>query len=62
MLFRSETIDIAAGNGLYEIKDSYTLPVDAELIAVQPHAHYLGREMYADVTLPDGTVMPSFVR
>lgn len=52
----SETIDIAPGNATYEIRDSYTLPVDAELLAIQPHAHYLGREMYADATLPDGTV------
>ena len=52
----SETIDIAPGVSTYDIKDSYTLPVDAELLAIQPHAHYLGREMYADATLPDGTV------
>ena len=54
----SETIDIAAGQANYEIRDSYVLPVDAEVLAVQPHAHNVGREMYADALLPDGTVRP----
>ena len=52
----SETIDIPPGEAHYEVRDRYVLPVDAQLFAVQPHAHNLGREMYADVTLPDGTV------
>ena len=30
-------------------------PVDAEVLAVQPHAHNLGREMTGAATLPDGT-------
>lgn len=51
----SETIDIAAGQATYEITDSYVLPVDARVLALQPHAHYLGREMFATATLPDGT-------
>ena len=54
----SETIDIAAGQAAYDIRDSYVLPVDAEVLAVQPHAHNVGRQMYADVLLPDGTVKP----
>lgn len=52
----SETIDIAPGDAHYEIRDRFVLPVDVELYALQPHAHNLGREMYADATLPDGTV------
>lgn len=54
----SETIDIAAGDRAYTIADEYELPVDAELLAVQPHAHNLGREMYAEVTRPDGAREP----
>ncbi len=54
----SETIDIAAGQAAYEIRDTYVLPVDAEVLAVQPHAHNVGREMYAEALLPDGTVRP----
>jgi tetratricopeptide (TPR) repeat protein len=52
----SETIDIPAGEAAYEIRDRYLLPVDAQVLAVQPHAHNLGREMYAEAHLPDGTV------
>lgn len=52
----SETIDIPAGDATYEIRDSYVLPVDAQVLAVQPHAHNLGREMTGEVRLPDGTV------
>jgi Tfp pilus assembly protein PilF len=54
----SETIDIPAGASDYEIHDSYVLPVDAEVIAVQPHAHNLGRQMRAEARLPDGEVRP----
>lgn len=51
----SETIDIAPGEPAYEIRDSYVVPVDAQVLAVQPHAHNLGREMFAEALLPDGS-------
>ncbi len=54
----SETIDIAPGEAAYQIADSYVLPVDAQLLALQPHAHNLGREVVSDVLLPDGTARP----
>ena len=41
----SETIDIQAGDSHYIISDSYVLPVDVEVLAVQPHAHNLARRM-----------------
>ena len=53
----SETIDIPAGERAYVINDRYTLPVDADLLAIQPHAHDLGRRMEASATLPDKTVV-----
>ncbi len=49
-----QRIDIPAGEKTYTITDSYTLPVDAEIEAVQPHAHYRAREIRGQVTLPDG--------
>jgi Tfp pilus assembly protein PilF len=52
----SETIDIGPGDAAYQIADSYLLPVDAQVFAVQPHAHNLGREMIAEAVLPDGSV------
>ena len=51
----SETIDIPAGAAEYVIADRYQLPVDAEVLAVQPHAHNLARRMEATAELPDGT-------
>ena len=54
----SETIDIPAGDRDYVIADRYVLPVDVELLAIQPHAHNLARRMEANATLPDGTVRP----
>lgn len=54
----SETIDIPPGERAYVVRDEYVLPVDAELLAVQPHAHNLGREMEAQLTRPDGSAEP----
>jgi tetratricopeptide (TPR) repeat protein len=51
----SQGIDIAAGNAAYAVSDSYILPVDVELQAVQPHAHYRARDVRGTATLPDGT-------
>jgi tetratricopeptide (TPR) repeat protein len=50
-----QSIDIAAGEKAYATDDSFVLPVDAEVQAVQPHAHYRAREVKGIATLPDGT-------
>ncbi len=50
-----QSIDIPAGDNLYAIGDSFVLPVDVEVQAVQPHAHYRARSVRATATLPDGT-------
>ena len=34
------------------------LPVDVDVLAVQPHAHNLGRRMEAQATLPDRRIIP----
>jgi tetratricopeptide (TPR) repeat protein/mono/diheme cytochrome c family protein len=54
----SETIDIPANERDYVIRDSYVLPADVEVLAVQPHAHYLCRRMDAVARLPDGAIRP----
>src|SRR5712692_7643557 len=54
----SETIEIAAGDPNYAVTDSYRLPVDLEVLAIQPHAHNLARRMDASATLPDGSARP----
>ena len=51
----SQGIDIAPGESNYMIRDSYELPVDVELLAVQPHAHYRAREIRGVASFPDGT-------
>jgi predicted negative regulator of RcsB-dependent stress response/mono/diheme cytochrome c family protein len=53
-----QDIDIAAGQQSYVNTDSYTLPVDVDVLGVQPHAHYLAREVRGFATLPDGTTRP----
>src|SRR6266851_3432268 len=50
-----QSIDIPAGVRDYTVTDSYVLPVDVEVLGVQPHAHNLAREMKGFARLPDGT-------
>src|SRR5207249_3757674 len=50
-----QSIDIPAGEKNHVITDSYVLPVDVEVQAVQPHAHYRARDVRGIATLPDGT-------
>ena len=54
ILLTSRTIDIPAGVTRYEVEDSFILPVDVEVAAVLPHAHYLCRRMEAVAALPGG--------
>ena len=54
----SETIEIPPGTQEYVVADRYQLPVDVEVLAVQPHAHNLARRMEATAALPDGTTRP----
>jgi Flp pilus assembly protein TadD len=48
-------LDIPAGAKDFVVTDEFTLPVSASLLAIYPHAHYLGRDLEAVATLPDGT-------
>ena len=53
-MLTSLAIDIPAGQQNHVIEDSYVLPVDLEVIAVFPHAHYLAQELRGYAVLPDG--------
>lgn len=55
MRLSNQHIDIPAGDPRYLAIDSFLLPVDVDVLAVQPHAHYLAREVSGSATLPDGT-------
>jgi Tfp pilus assembly protein PilF len=48
-------LDIQPGDANFVVKDDFTLPVDVDLLAIYPHAHYLGRDLEATANLPDGT-------
>jgi Flp pilus assembly protein TadD len=51
----SKAIDIPAGESSYTAEDVFVLPVDVEVLSVYPHAHYLGKQMRATATRPDGS-------
>jgi len=55
ILLTSRAIDIPAGATDYVVNDSLRLPCAVDVLAVLPHAHYLGRELRSFATLPDGT-------
>src|SRR5579863_6046841 len=48
-------LDIPPGEKNFLVTDDFTLPVDVDLMAIYPHAHYLGKDIQAFATLPDGT-------
>ena len=50
-----QALDIPAGVRDFPISDDFTLPMDADVLAVYPHAHYLGKLLEAWATLPDGS-------
>jgi Flp pilus assembly protein TadD len=48
-------IDIPPGGRDFTVTDHVTLPAGVEVLAIYPHAHYLGKRVEAWATLPDGT-------
>jgi Tfp pilus assembly protein PilF/mono/diheme cytochrome c family protein len=48
-------LDIPPGQKDFVVTDNFVLPVDVDLLAIYPHAHYLGRDLQASAILPDGT-------
>ncbi len=48
-------IDIPSGEKRFVIKDSFTLPIDVEVIGGGAHAHYLAKDMRMTAVLTDGT-------
>jgi len=51
-------LDIPPGEKTYTIQDSTILAADVRVLSAAAHAHYLGKEMKATATLPDGTTQP----
>ena len=55
VLLGNKTIDIPPGEPSHVVEDAYRLPVDVDVLAVYPHAHFLGKDLQAFATLPDGS-------
>ena len=50
----SLNIDIPAGTNAWVLEDNFSLPVEADLLSVLPHAHYLGKQLGGFAVMPDG--------
>jgi Flp pilus assembly protein TadD len=48
-------LDIPAGDADFPVSDDFRMPIDADVLAIYPHAHYLGHQLDAYATLPDGS-------
>ena len=48
-------LDIPAESRNFEVEDHLKLPIALQVLAIYPHAHYLGKQVEAWATLPDGT-------
>jgi Flp pilus assembly protein TadD/mono/diheme cytochrome c family protein len=53
-LERDGRLDIPAGARDFTVGDDLRLPLDVEVLAIYPHAHYLGHVLEAYATLPTG--------
>ncbi len=47
-------LDIPAGDANFTVEDHLQLPVDVDLLAIYPHAHYLGKRLEGWAELPGG--------
>ena len=55
-LQNDRALDIPPGNDNFVVTTDLKLPVDVDVLAIYPHAHYLGTDLLATATLPDGTL------
>lgn len=55
---RRSQLDIAPGTKDFTLTDTFTLPLEAQLVGIFPHAHLLCKEIKVDATLPNGTKQP----
>lgn len=55
LLLRNDQIDIPPEQSDYTVEDTLELPAPVDVLGVYPHAHFLGKDVRAFATLPDGT-------
>jgi tetratricopeptide (TPR) repeat protein len=53
-LQNDKALDIPAGAADFQVTDEFVMPVDVDLLAIYPHAHYLGKDLLATASLPEG--------
>jgi len=49
-----QTMDVPAGERAYEVRDSFRVSADIDILSIYPHAHYLGDTVQAWVDPPSG--------
>ena len=54
-LENDRALDIPPGDARFPRIGRFSLPLDVDVLAVYPHAHYLGKLLEAFATLPDGS-------
>src|SRR6185312_6088394 len=54
-LEHDDALDIPPGARDFVVRDDFRLPVDADVLAIYPHAHYLGKLIEAYATLANGS-------
>ncbi len=54
-LNKDSALDIPAWVKDFRVSDDFVLPTDVDLLAIYPHAHYLGKDLLVSASLPDGS-------
>src|SRR5262249_20858699 len=49
-----QQLEIPPGAGNFVVSDTFKLPVDVDVLAVYPHAHFIAKKIEATATLADG--------
>jgi len=57
VVLRDKDIVLPAGSTNVVARSDYTVPVDADLLSLYPHAHFLAREMEIELRRPDGSLL-----
>lgn len=54
-LENDDALNIPPGASHFPVSDDFRMPEDVDVLAIYPHAHYLGKLLEAYATMPDGT-------
>ena len=54
-LQNDNALSIPPGAKDFVVTDDFKMPLDSDLLAIYPHAHYLGKLLEAYATMPDGS-------